>query len=143
EPARLDDATLAQAWAERVERPGCSPEHRSADTPGGGPAAGGPAVTRHPYGRGSARYVATRPSARTLRELTRALAEEAGVRPVAAEGVEAVRRTGPQGSYLFLVNHTDDDVTVPVRGTGLLDAEVTASGALVPAGGVVVVREHE
>ncbi|MYV43874.1 family 14 glycosylhydrolase [Streptomyces sp. SID1328] len=143
ETARLDDGTLAHDWAERVEPRGCSVVLRFVDKPGGGPAAGGPAVTRHAYGRGSARYVATRPSARALRELMRALAEEAGVRPVAAEGVEAVRRTGPQGSYLFLINHTDDDMTVPVRGSGLLDAEVGDSGALVPAGGVVVVREHE
>ncbi|MFF9391477.1 beta-galactosidase [Streptomyces griseoluteus] len=142
ETARLDDGTLAHDWAERVEPRGCSVVLRFADNPGGGPAAGGPAVTRHAYGRGSARYVATRPSAGPLRELMRALAEDAGVRPVAAEGVEAVRRTGPQGGYLFLINHTDDDVTVPVRGTGLLDAEVGDCGALVPAGGVVVVREH-
>lgn len=143
ETARLDDGTLADDWVERVEPRGCSAVLRFTDKAGGGPAAGGPAVTRHDHGRGSARYVATRPSARTLRDLMRALAEEAGVRPVAAEGVEAVRRTGPQGSYLFLINHTDDDVTVPVRGTGLLDAEVGDCGALVPAGGVVVVREHE
>ncbi|MFK4107667.1 beta-galactosidase [Streptomyces sp. NPDC002176] len=141
--ALLDDGTLAHDWAERVEPRGCSAVLRFADTPDGGPAAGGPAVTRHAHGRGSARYVATRPSAPTLRELMRTLADEAGVRPVAPEGVEAVRRTGPQGSYLFLVNHTADDVTVPVRGTGLLDAKVTDTGALVPAGGVVVVREHE
>ncbi|WP_405551375.1 beta-galactosidase [Streptomyces sp. NBC_01171] len=143
ETARLDDGTLAHDWAERVEPRGCSAVLRFTDEPGGGPAAGGLAVTRHEHGRGSARYVATRPSARTLRELMRTLAGEAGVRPVAAEGVEAVRRTGPQGSYLFVINHTADDVTVPVRGTGLLDAEVTDSGALVPAGGVVVVREHD
>ncbi|MFF9360411.1 beta-galactosidase [Streptomyces griseoluteus] len=142
ETAQLDDGTLAHDWAERVEPRGCSVVLRFADGPGGGPAAGGPAVTRHVYGRGSARYVATRPSAGTLRALMRASAEDAGVRPVAAEGVEAVRRTGPQGGYLFLINHTDDDVTVPVRGTGLLDAEVGDCGALVPAGGVVVVREH-
>ncbi|MGW2208855.1 beta-galactosidase [Streptomyces sp. NPDC001781] len=143
ETARLDDGTLAHDWAERVEPRGCSALLHFADGPGGGPAAGGPAVTRHAYGRGSARYVATRPSERTLRELMRALADEAGVSPVAVEGVEAVRRSGPRGSHLFLVNHTADDVTVPVRGTGLLGAEVGDLGALVPAGGAVVIREHE
>ncbi|MFD4787223.1 beta-galactosidase [Streptomyces sp. NPDC058459] len=143
ESALLDDGTLAQDWAERVEPRGCSAVLRFADTPEGGPAAGGPAVTRHEHGRGTARYVATRPSAPTLRELMRTLADEAGVLPVAPEGVEAIRRTGERGSYLFLINHTADDMTVPVRGTGLLDAQVTDSGALVPAGGVVVVREHE
>ncbi|MYS15786.1 beta-galactosidase [Streptomyces sp. SID4982] len=143
ESARLDDGTLAHGWTERVESRGCSPVLRFTDGPGGGPAAGGPAVTRHEHGRGSAWYIATRPSAHTLRELMRTLADLAGVRPVAPAGVEAVRRTGPRASYLFLINHTADDVPVPVRGTGLLDAEVTDSGVLVPAGGVAVVREHE
>jgi beta-galactosidase len=67
---------------------------------------------------------------------------EAGVSPVVSglpDGVEAVRRIGASGSYLFLMNHTTDELDVPVTGTDLLTGG--------PAGrlgveGVAVVREQ-
>jgi beta-galactosidase len=144
ETIRLSDGSEAGQWAERVEPRGCAPVLRFADTPDGGPARGGPAATRHAYGEGTGWYVATRASVTTLRELIRRLGEEAGLRPAATvpEGVEAVRRTGPDGSYLFLVNHTGDSVKVAVEGTGLLDAVDDGSSVEIPAGGVAVVREE-
>jgi beta-galactosidase len=142
ETVRLSDGTLAGLWAERVEPAGCTPTLHFADTPEGGPARGGPALTRHTHGEGTARYVATRPSPGTLRELIRQVAEEADVRPVAVvpEGVEAVRRAGHDGSFLFLINHTDTDVKVPADGTGLLNA-ASDGVCVIPAGGVAVLRE--
>jgi beta-galactosidase len=142
ETVRLSDGTLAGLWAERVEPAGCTPTLHFADTPEGGPARGGPALTRHTHGEGTARYVATRPSPGTLRELIRQVAEEADVRPVAVvpEGVEAVRRAGRDGSFLFLINHTDTDVKVPADGTGLLNA-ASDGVCVIPAGGVAVLRE--
>ncbi|MFJ3644172.1 beta-galactosidase [Streptomyces sp. NPDC090108] len=145
ERARLDDGSAVADWAERVEPRGCAAVVRFAKGAAGGPASGGPAVTRHDFGRGSASYVATLPSPQTLHDLIEALAHRAGVRPVVppVRGVEAVRRTGPQGSFLFLVNHTPHHAKVPgVRGTGLLGTEVSDSGVLVPGGGVAVVREQ-
>jgi beta-galactosidase len=143
ETARLSDGTDARLWAERVEPRGCVTVLRFADGPEGGPARGGPALTRHRHGAGSAWYLATRASAPTLRDLVRRLAEEAGLTPVAdvPEGVEAVRRSGPNGSYLFLANHREEPVKVPVRGTGLLDASGDGSCTEIPAGGVAVIRE--
>jgi beta-galactosidase len=67
--------------------------------------------------------------------------DEAGVGPVVAglpAGVEAVRRVGEAGSYLFLMNHTGEQVDVPVTGTELLTGD--AAGRLA-AEGVAVVRE--
>ncbi|MFF9179221.1 beta-galactosidase [Streptomyces sp. NPDC014793] len=139
----LSDGSTAGQWAERVEPRGCAPVLRFADGSDGGPAAGGPALTRHTYGAGTSWYVATRASGATLRELVRRIGEEAGLRPVAdvPDGVEAVRRSGPDGSYLFLVNHGEDPVKVLVEGTGLLDAAGDGSFTEIPAGGVAVVRE--
>jgi beta-galactosidase len=67
--------------------------------------------------------------------------------PAAAEvpaGVEAVRRHGDGASWLFLLNHTDAAVEVPVTGVvvcgrppgGFVDRVSVAAGA------VVVVREE-
>ncbi|WP_250400104.1 beta-galactosidase [Streptomyces cellostaticus] len=140
----LSDGSTARQWAERVEPRGCTPVLRFANGPGGGPAAGGPALTRHLYGAGTSWYAATRASGATLRELVLRLGEEAGLRPVAdvPDGIEAVRRSGPDGSYLFLVNHGEDPAKVLVEGTGLLDATQDGSFAEIPAGGVAVVRER-
>ncbi|MEV5357080.1 beta-galactosidase [Streptomyces sp. NPDC052693] len=141
---RLSDGSVAVQWAERVEPRGCTATVRFADDAGGGPARGGPAVTRHAYGAGTGWYVATRASGPTLREVVRQVAETAGLRSVAdvPEGVEAVRRTGPGGSFLFLINHTDGDVDVPVGGLGLLDTVSDGSHTKIPAGGVAVLREE-
>ena len=65
------------------------------------------------------------------------------MRPVAdvPEGVEAVRRAGPDGSFLFLVNHTDADVEVRVRGADLLEGAGDGGRTEIPAGAVSVLRE--
>ncbi|MQS07175.1 beta-galactosidase, partial [Streptomyces alkaliphilus] len=143
ETVRLDDGSPADLWAERVEPRGCGTVLRFADTIEGGPARGGPAVTRHVHGKGTAWYVATRASPGTLRRLIRGLSAEAGLRRVAAvpEGVEAVRRIGGNRSYLFLLNHTDTEITIPVEGT-VIHGSASGSHAVLPAGGTAVVREE-
>ncbi|MFE7750909.1 beta-galactosidase [Streptomyces sp. NPDC057428] len=140
---RLEDGTGVLQWAERVEPRGCSTVLRFADAPEGGPARGGPAVTRHDVGQGVGWYTAARLSPDALHTVVRALCDEAGVTPAARtpSGVEAVRRVGDQGSYLFLINHTEQSVPVAVGGVGLANAEVHGGEAVVPPGGVVVVRE--
>ncbi|WP_037767002.1 beta-galactosidase [Streptomyces sp. 142MFCol3.1] len=142
---QLSDGSTAALWAERVEPRGCTPILHFADTPDGGPACGGPVVTRHAFGEGTSWYVATRPSVTTLRDLVRHISLEAGLRAAAEvpEGIEAVRRSGPDASYLFLVNHTDDSVKVPVEGVDLLDATGYGSTTEIPAGGVAVIREPQ
>ncbi|MFI7239047.1 beta-galactosidase [Streptomyces cyaneofuscatus] len=143
ESALLSDGARAPLWTERVEARGCTAWLRFADGPEGGPARGGPAVTRHAYGDGTGWYVAAALPARSLRDLLGTVCQEAGAAPAAAvpPGVEAVRRGAGDRSYLFLVNHTDREVTVPVDGHTLLDGSVLPGYVSVPAGEVVVVRE--
>jgi beta-galactosidase len=120
----LDDGTVGAVWSERLRAEGAEVLASYADGLG-------PAITRHAYGRGSAWYLSTRPE--SLDGILRA----AGVSPVLPglpPGVDAVRR----GRYLFVFNHREDPVTLPVTGTDLLTGESTAavrpSAAVIYAG---------
>ncbi|MFF2774285.1 beta-galactosidase [Streptomyces sp. NPDC058052] len=127
-------------WTESVRPRGAETVWTYAD----GPAAGGPAVTRHRLGRGTAWYVSTRLDAASLDTIVAAACEDAGVpgRTALPRDVEVVRRAGARGHYLFALNHTDAEAKVPLDGTGteLLGGERTSGTLTVPAGGVRVVR---
>jgi len=101
-------------WSEWITLEGAEALATLAD----GELAGRPAVTRHAFGRGVAYYLGTRPDPATMGALLRRTAEHAGVAPVlpgAPAGVEAtVRRTEAGERYLFLLNHNEFDVTVPL-----------------------------
>ncbi|GAA2788751.1 beta-galactosidase [Saccharopolyspora taberi] len=118
-------------WSEQIEPEGAT----VAGTFESGPLAGGPALTRHAHGEGTAWYLGTRLDAEAMREVLDRVAAEAGVRPVLADlpaGVQATRR----GDFLFLLNHNP----FPVR-TGV-DAEDLLGGRAdsLPAHGVAAVR---
>ena len=108
-----------------------------------GPLAGKPAITRATVGEGSAWYLGTLPDDELLGSLLDRVLADAGVEPAAAvpPGVEAVRRSGANGSWLFLVNHTDSEQTVPASGTDLVREAAVGPQVTLPAGGVAVVRE--
>jgi beta-galactosidase len=113
------------------------------DTYAAGPLAGKPATTRASVGEGVAWYVSTLPDDASLDALLGRVTDEAGVRPVAAvpRGVDAVRRSSAEGSWLFLVNHTEADQPVTVSGHDLVrDAPVGPESTLL-CGAVAVVRE--
>jgi beta-galactosidase len=102
-----------------------------------------PAVTRHRFGDGAAWYAATRLDVEGVRRLVGRLAADTGVhvlRPP-GPGVELVRRTGDDRSYLFVLNHTDEDVILPWHGTDLLTGTTHEEAFRLPAGGAVVLRE--
>ncbi|MEV0961479.1 beta-galactosidase [Streptomyces sp. NPDC049910] len=144
ESVRLSDGSPAALWTELVGLRGAEAFlsfHR--DPSLGGPVAGHPAITRHRFGDGVSWYVATRPDGGALRALLARVCREAGVRAAAEvpAGVEAVRRRGPDSGYLFLINHTDTDVSVPADGVDLLSGTPISGTAMVRAGGAVVVRE--
>lgn len=140
---QLSDGSTAGLWAERLEPRGCTAVLNFADTPDGGPARGGPAVTRHTFGEGTSWYVATRASVATLQELIRNISVEADLRCAAdvPDGIEAIRRIGPDASYLFLINHTNDSIKVAAEGVDLLSSTGYASTTEVPAEGVAIIRE--
>ncbi|MFC7811238.1 beta-galactosidase [Streptomyces olivaceus] len=119
----LDGAGAGTLWTDRIEVTGERTEvlarYRT------GTHAGRPAVTRRSTDGGSASYVSTRLGADGLAALLPRLLEPAGVSselPAAVRGsVEATVRRGPGGRFLFLVNRTDETVTVPgVAGEVLL-----------------------
>jgi beta-galactosidase len=124
----LDSGATTEVWAEDIQLAGAEVVHRYAD----GPAAGGPAVTRHRYGRGWCWYVSTRLSGDPLAEVLAGAYADARVTPPAGRpaGVEAVARP----PYLVLINHRADDVTVAVPGGEPVE---------IPAGRVRVVRVEE
>ena len=108
----------------------------------GGELDGGPAVIRHRAGEGAAWYLSTLPEPDALRGLLARAAREAGVRPPLDRfpaGVEAVRR----GELLFVLNHGQEPVTVPVDGTheDLLSGAVHGGELALPRYGVAVLRE--
>ena len=55
--------------------------------------------------------------------------------------MEVVRRRDGDRSWLFVINHTDAEVRLQVRGTELLTGAHCAGELTLPAGEVAVVRE--
>ena len=143
----LDDGGTCDLWSEKIHLRGAEVVRSFAD----GALAGGPAVTRHAVGSGAAWYAATRLDDGATSALTDALLAEAGVSPVVADvpaGVEVVRRqvtgTGddPGTGFLFVLNHTPDDVVVAADGVDLLTGARAEGKLTVAAHGVAVVQER-
>lgn len=106
-------------WSERVVPVSAEPVARFRT----GPDAGHPAITRNRFGRGTAWYVGAKLDAPALTDVLRQVITDAGVRPAVpvTAGVEAVRRVGPDSTYLFLINHdTENPATVDATGLDLL-----------------------
>jgi beta-galactosidase len=81
------------------------------DTFAEGELAGRPAITRHVFGGGVATYLGTRPDRAVMDAVLAGALADAGVPRVdLPAGVESVRR----GRWLFLLNHNETEVTVPV-----------------------------
>ncbi|HYT14370.1 MAG TPA: Beta-galactosidase C-terminal domain, partial [Candidatus Nitrosopolaris sp.] len=90
--------------------------------------------------------IGTRPDPGAMGRILRAVWTEAGIKPVleAPAGVSAVRRSGPRSSLLFLLNHRDAHVEVPVAdaGVNLVDGSEVHRGLLrLGPRGVAVIRE--
>jgi beta-galactosidase len=132
----LDDGTSGDVWAEHVVLEGAEPVRHYAD----GPAAGGPAVTRHQVGEGSAWYISTRLSGDDLTAVLRAagLPHRGGL----PHDLELVRRLGAEHDYLIAINHADHDATVTGTGDELFTGTRCAGELVVPAGGVRVLRSE-
>jgi beta-galactosidase len=140
ETVRLDDGGTADVWTEDLALAGAEAIARYID----GPVPGVPAVTRHEHGAGVAWYVATRTDDATTARLVRTMAEQAGTAPVVATvpGVEVQRRRAGEQTWLFVLNHTSDEVSVAARGTDIVSGVAVPGAVTVAPGGVAVVREE-
>jgi beta-galactosidase len=105
---------------------------------------GHPAITVNAFGEGNAYYVGTCLSSDGMDWLIGRVCEHAQVAPVleTPHGVEALRRDGPGGSYLFLLNHNPDPVTIRLQNgmRDVLTGEGHARGLTLPAYGVAVLK---
>ncbi len=138
-----DAAWSGGTWTELTRLDGAEAIARYQD----GPVAGQPAVTRHPVGRlgGAAWYVGTALDEPSLGALLDRVRQAADLHPPveAPPGVEVVRRRGAEASYLFVLNHTRNAVTVAASGYDLVSEAEVGGGLTVQAGGSAVVREGD
>ncbi len=107
-----------------------------------GATVGSPAVTRNVAGSGAAYYVGTALSGEGVLELLSIVTEDAAIDvPRPSQDCEIVRRSNGESSWLFVINHSDADVSVAASGHELIGDIAVTDSVVVPAGGVAVVRE--
>lgn len=108
-----------------------------------GPLTGRVAASRRLVGDGAAWYLGTLPDDATLGMLLDDLVDRAGVTPVASvpPGVDVVRRRGPAGSWLFVINHTEEPCHIDVLGYDLVAGAPVGPTTTVPARRAAVIRE--
>jgi beta-galactosidase len=130
---------VGRVWSEDVT----AVDAEVLETYAGGPLAGRPALTRRAVGAGAAWYASTLLDDASFAALLERISAAAGVAPVAAvpRGVEVVRRSGEQGSWLFVLNHTPDEQVVSASGHDLVADAPVGPHVVLAAGGVAVVRE--
>lgn len=135
----LTDSRIGSVWSELGRADGAEVLAEF----GEGPVAGSPALTRRAFGAGCAYYLATHLTGEDLASLVTRLVDEADVEPAAKvpRGVEAVRRSSQEASYLFLLNHTDTPKTVAAAGFDLLGGGQASESLVLEPGGVAVIRE--
>ncbi|NGO71392.1 beta-galactosidase [Streptomyces sp. SB3404] len=125
----------AALWSEWLEPADADPVAVYTD----GELRGLPAVTR----RGRAWYVGCHLGER-IGDVLDPVLDEADVRPVLAglpDGAEATLRRGPDAAYLFVLNHGDGAVEVPLpEGTDLLTGRPVHGAVRLPARDAAVVR---
>jgi beta-galactosidase len=108
--------------------------------------AGEPAITRHAFGKGHSYYVGTQPDANGLDWLLKRICDEAGIETVAGSlpaGVEVLRRTNGESQWLFLLNHSNESVTVPLNGAerDLLKNESVNGNLTLAPNGVAIIEQ--
>jgi beta-galactosidase len=139
ETVRLDDGSTGSVWAEDLRLTGAEAVASYVD----GPVPGAPAVTRNAAGRGVAWYVATHLDPAGVDALAARIVAEAGVEPVAASrpGVEVLRRVSDDRSWVFVLNHTAEEVSLTLDGHDLVSGASVTGTLRVAGGDVAVVRE--
>lgn len=138
------DGTLARGeiWSEIIELSGAE----AVATFAGAELAGRAAITSRAFGSGMAYYLGTRPDPASMARVLQTACSQAGVRPAAEAppGVEVVRRVAGKKPLLFLLNHRDVAVDVPIAqaGENLIDSTQVHAGLMrIEPRGVAVIRE--
>ena len=146
EEVKIDfaDATQGRAdlWSELIKLDGAE----VVATFAAGRLKGRPAITRHDFGSGLAVYLGTRLDELTMARVIRSACGDAEVEPAmeVPSGVEVVRRHIGRSSILFLLNHRELDVDVPIlqAGVNLVDGAQVHAGLLrLGPLGAAVIRE--
>lgn len=109
---------------------------------------GMPALTVNSFGAGKAYYVATSPDAAFLRGFLGNLCADNGITPLvsAPEGIESVRRVKDGVSYLFLLNHTAEELSADIgtgKRTDLLTGKKFSGSTVVPGRGVLILSDKQ
>ena len=109
---------------------------------------GMPALTVNSFGAGKAYYVATSPDAAFLNGFLANLCADNGIAPLvsAPEGIESVQRVKDGVSYLFLLNHSAEELRADI-GTGertdLLTGKTFSGSTPVPGRGVLILSDKQ
>ena len=107
--------------------------------------AGKPAATRYKFGQGLSYYLGTQPEAAFMDSLLQQVCVEKGIRVVleVPDGVEVVRRSGENESFLFLLNHNNAPVELEIDQNlyDLLTATTCSRPLRLEAYGVAILRE--
>ncbi|BCG57528.1 beta-galactosidase [Paenibacillus sp. URB8-2] len=106
---------------------------------------GMPALTVNRFGGGKAYYIASSPDAGFLQGLLGNLCADKNIAPLvkAPQGIEAARRVKNGTPYLFLLNHTDGELTAEIGSAGMTDlltGRAVSGTAVVPAKGVMILK---
>ncbi|WP_410513606.1 beta-galactosidase [Paenibacillus sp. BR2-3] len=106
---------------------------------------GMPALTVNSFGEGKAYYVATSPEDRFLQDFLANVCTENNIKPLvkAPAGIESVQRVKDGVSYLFLLNHTESELTAEIGSamrTDLLTGKTVSGSAVVPGRGVLILK---
>lgn len=127
----------ADVWQDGITLAGADVVARYLD----GPAAGGPAVTRHRLGAGTAWYVSTRLDVAGLVPVLTAVYDDARITPpLPPAGVEVVTRHGAEADFVVAINHTDAAVRLPLTGHDLITGADVPGDLDLAAGSVAVVQ---
>jgi beta-galactosidase len=108
--------------------------------------AGVPAATLQRYGQGLSYYLGTNLRAEGLAWLVDCVCTSAGVRPAldAPQGVEVTRRVDGKHSWLFILNHLENEtpVDLPSPGVNILTGKNVISNLNVEPKGVAIIQQN-
>jgi beta-galactosidase len=135
ETVALSNGAVGSIWTDDIRTLGATTIASYED----GPSAGGAAITRNEYGKGTAWYLSTEFDAETLSSVLGAALAEAGIEvdPTHEADVETVVRSNGTDTFTTYINHGDTDAEIANGGFDLLSG---ADATVVAAGGIAVIR---